>query len=196
MGQRLNIQIEANNTDTNETVVLANCYYHWSGNTYSAMELVNEIVESGIYNLDILDPVEKAIRLLEATGSGLCEDELTDTYNTPKYRISTSRNSGLIAISEEGINNTVYWEESRVTINLTTGSIDMSDMVYDVTDEFSKEELETKLKNLYELKADLNSNFDTFQDLYTELDDNVYKAYHEYGTYMFVQKNCIYRTIE
>ena len=48
MGQRLNIQIEANNIDTNETVVLANCYYHWSGNTYSAMELVNEIVESGI----------------------------------------------------------------------------------------------------------------------------------------------------
>ena len=46
------------------------------------------------------------------------------------------------------------------------------------------------------LEIDLNSNFDTFQDLYTELDDNVYKAYHESGTYMFVQENCIYRTIK
>ena len=90
MGQRLNIQIEATDTDTNETKVLANCYYHWSGYTSSAMELVNEMVNSGIYNLDILDPVEKAIRLLEATGAGLTEDELTDTYNTPKYRKYTS----------------------------------------------------------------------------------------------------------
>ncbi len=65
MGQRLNIQIEANDTDTNETEVLANCYYHWSVYTSSAMELVNEIVDSGIYKLDILDPVEKAIRLIE-----------------------------------------------------------------------------------------------------------------------------------
>ena len=149
MGQRLNIQIEANDTDTYETKVLANCYYHWSGYTSSAMGLVNEIVDSGVYNLDILDPVEKAIRLLEATGAGLAEDEITDTYNTPKYKVSTDRNLGLIAISEEGKNSTVKYEESRVTINLTTGSINMSDMFYDETDEFSSAELETKLKNLY-----------------------------------------------
>ena len=194
MGQRLNIQIEANNTDTNETVVLANCYYHWSGNTYSAMELVNEIVESGIYNLDILDPVEKAIRLLEATGAGLAGDELTDTYYAPKYKVSSDRNKGLIAISEEGTDRVADWEESRVTINLTTGSINMSDMFYDETEEFSKEVLETKLKNLYELKADLNSSFDTFHDLYAELKDNVFDISDGYC--MFVQKDCILRTIE
>ena len=194
MGQRLNIQIEANDTDTNETVVLANCYYHWSGYTYSAMELVNKIVKSGVYNLDILDPVEKAIRLLEATGAGLAEDELTDTYNTPKYKVSTGRNSGLIAISEEGTNNVAEWEESRVTINLTTGSIDMSGMFYDESDEFPNEELEMKLEDLYVLKADLNSSFDTFQDLYSELIDNVFDSTD--GCDMFVQEDCIYRTIE
>ena len=194
MGQRLNIQIEANNTDTNEIVVLANCYYHWSGYTSSAMELVNEIVKSGMYKLDILDPVEKAIRLLEVTGAGLAEDELTDTYNTPKYKVSTSRNDGLIAISEEGINRVAEWEESRVTINLTTGSINMSDMFYDETDEFSSAVYETKIKNLYELKADLNSSFDTFQDLYAEITDNVFRTSHDYD--MFVQDGCILRLIE
>ena len=194
MGQRLNIQIEANDTNTNETKVLANCYYHWSGYTHSAMELVKEIVDSGIYNLDILDPVEKAIRLLEATGAGLAEDELTEIYNTPKYKISTDRDMGLIAISKEGTNRVAEWEESRVTINLTTGSINMSDMVYDETDEFSSDELETKLKNLYELKADLNSSFDTFQGLYTEITDNVFKTSHECD--MFVQDGCILRLIE
>ena len=194
MGQRLNIQIEANNTDTNETVVLANCYYHWSGYTSSAMELVNKIVKSGINNLDILDPVEKAIRLLEATGAGLAEDELTDTYNISKYKVSTDRNLGLIAISEEGTNRVAEWEESRVTINLTTGSINMSDMFYDETDVFSRADRETKLKNLYELKADLNSSFNTFHALYTELSNNVFKTSHECD--MFVQEDCIYRLIE
>ena len=194
MGQRLNIQIEANDIDTNETKVLANCYYHWSGYTSSAMELVKEILDSGIYNLDILDPVEKAIRLLEATGAGLAEDELTDTYNTPKYKVSTDRNMGLIAISEEGTNRVAEWEESRVTINLTTGSINMSDMFYDETDEFSSAVYETKIKNLYELKADLNSSFDTFQDLYTEITDKIFNYSHECD--MFVQDGCILRLIE
>ena len=194
MGQRLNIQIEATDTDTNENVVLANCYYHWSGYTSSAMELVNKIVDSGMYNLDILDPVEKAIRLLEVTGAGLTEDELTDTYNTPKYMLATSRNDGLIAISEKGINETIKWEESRVTINLTTGSINMSDMFYDETDEFNKEELETKLKNLYKLKADLNSSFDTFHALYTEINYNLYT--YPLGSDMFVQNARIYSVIE
>ena len=194
MGQRLNIQIEANNTDTNETVVLANCYYHWSGYTSSAMGLVNEIVDSGVYNLDILDPVEKGTRLLEATGAGLAGDELTDTYYAPKYKVSSDRNKGLIAISEEGKKSTVKYEESRVTINLTTGSINMSDMVYEETDVFSRADRETKLKNLYELKADLNSSFDTFHALYIELTENVFKTSHECD--MFVQEDCIYRLIE
>ena len=194
MGQRLNIQIEANNPTTDKTEVLANSYYHWSGYTYSAFELVNKMVESGIYKLDILDPVEKAIRLLEATGAGLTKDELTDTYNTPKYMLATSRNDGLIAISEKGINDTVDWEEARVTINLTTGSINMSDMFYDETVEFSIDELETKLKNLYKLKADLNSSFDTFHTLYTELTDNVFRTSHDYD--MLVQDGCILRLIE
>lgn len=194
MGQRLNIQIEANDTDTNETKVLANCYYHWSGYTSSAMELVYEMVSSDIYRLDILDPVEKAIRLLEATGAGLSGDELTDTYYAPKYKVSTDRNIGLIAVSEEGKKSTVKWEESRVTINLTTGSIDMSDMFYDETDVFSKEDRQNLQKNLYELKADLNSSFDTFKTLYTELTDNVFKTSHECD--MFVQEDCIYRLIE
>ena len=194
MGQRLNIQIEANNQTTDKTEVLANCYYHWSGYTSSAMALVKEIVDSGVYNLVILDPVEKAIRLLEATGAGLAEDELTGMYNTPKYKVSTDRNLGLIAISEEGKNSTVKYEESRVTINLTTGSINMSDMFYDETYKFSSAKFATKLKNLYKLKADLNSSFDTFPSLYIELTENVYDSTD--GCDMFVQEDCIYRTIE
>lgn len=51
MGQRLNIQIEDNDTNINETVVLANCYYHWSGYSSSVMELVDKIAQSRVYTL-------------------------------------------------------------------------------------------------------------------------------------------------
>ena len=67
-------------------------------------------------------------------------------------------------------------------------------MFYDETDEFSSAVYETKIKNLYELKADLNSSFDTFQTLYTELTENVFDSTD--GCDMFVQEDCIYRTIE
>ena len=194
MGQRLNIQIEMDIPNSSETKVLTDCYYHWSGYTSSAMELVNEIVNSGVYKLDILDPVEKAIRLLETTGAGLAEDEFTDEYPETKFKAAVDRNEGLIAISEKGIQETQNWEEARVTVNLTTGSIDMSGMFYDETDEFEAPVYKTKLKNLYKLKADLNSSFDTFHALYTELTENVFKNSHECD--MFVQDKCIYRVIE
>ena len=70
----------------------------------------------------------------------------------------------------------------------------MSDMFYDETDEFSSKVYETKIKNLYELKADLNSSFDTFHALHTELTENVYDSTD--GCDMFVQDGCVLRVIE
>ena len=67
-------------------------------------------------------------------------------------------------------------------------------MVYEETDVFSRADRETKLKNLYELKADLNSSFDTFQDLYTELNDNLYT--YPLGSGMFMQEDSIYSIIK
>ena len=170
MGQRLNIQIEANNTDTNETKVLANCYYHWSGYTSSAFELVNEIVESGIYNLDILDPVEKAIRLLEATGAGLTEDEFTEEYPESKYKKATTRDNGLIAISQKGIRETQYLEEAIVIINLSTNMVDMGGVYY--LDEVDGEEEET-LEDIPELEYDLHTYIEDFTKVYNEFQEKV-----------------------
>ena len=171
MGQRLNIQIEANNPTSDKTEVLANCYYHWSGYTSSAMELVNEIVESGIYNLDILDPVEKAIRLLEATGAGLTKDEFTDTYTESKYKLSTSRNDGLIAISEKGMAETQNWEEARVTINLSTNMVDMGGVYF--LDEVDEEEEEETTEDIPELEYDLHTSIYEFDKVYDEFQEKL-----------------------
>ena len=63
MGQRLNIQIEMDIPESSESKVLANAYYHWSGYTSSAYELVRMIADSEYWNDEYtnMDPVEKLL---------------------------------------------------------------------------------------------------------------------------------------
>lgn len=114
MGQRLNIEIIQNG----ET--LANAYYHWSAYTSSSLELTNMILKK-VQEIHHENPVIRAIRLLEETGACLTEDEVELIHKTApleKFDIATSRNGGLIAISEKGMNETRQWEEGRVEIVL------------------------------------------------------------------------------
>lgn len=173
MGQRLNIQIEMNIPDSSESKVLANAYYHWSGYTSSAYELVKQIADSEYWNdnCTIMDPVEKAIRLLEATGAGLTKDEFTEAYPESKYKLSTDRYDGLIAISEEGILETQSWEEARVTINLSTNMVDMGG-VYFLDEEFEEDEDED-VENIPELDNDLHTPIFEFNKVYVEFQEKV-----------------------
>ena len=172
MGQRLNIQIEMDIPNSGEAKVLANAYYHWSGYTGPAYRLVKLIVNSDYWNNDctITDPVEKAIRLLEATGAGLTEDEFTEEYPESKYKKATTRDNGLIAISQKGIRETQYLEEAIVIINLSTNMVDMGGVYY--LDEVDGEEEET-LEDIPELEYDLHTYIEDFTKVYNEFQEKV-----------------------
>ena len=185
MGQRLNIQIEMDIPNSGDRQVLANAYYHWSGYTSSAYELVKMIADSPYCCEDctFTDPVEKAIRLLEATGAGLAKDEFTEEYPESKYKLSTNRNDGLIAISEEAIKETQYWEEARVTINLSTNMVDMGGVYY----LFEEEELdeEEDIEDMPELENDLYTYIEDFTKVYNEFQEKVESK----GTYKVIGTN-------
>lgn len=154
MGQRLNIQIEMDIPDSNESKVLANAYYHWLGSTRSAYELVKLIADSEYWNdnCTIMDPVEKAIRILEVTGAGLTKDEF-------------------IAISEAGMLETQNWEEARVTINLTTKMVDMGGVYY--LDEVDEEDEDETLDDIPELEYDLHTSISDFTKVYNEFHEKI-----------------------
>ena len=171
MGQRLNIQIEMDIPDSDESKVLANAYYHSSGYTSSAYELVKLIVDSGIYCLYIQDPVEKAIRMLEVTGAGLIKDEFTETYPESKYKLTTGRNDGLIAISEAEMLETQICEEARVTINLSTMKVDMGGVYY--LDEVDEEDEDEDVEDIPELEHDLYISLVDFTKVYNEFQEKV-----------------------
>lgn len=114
MGQRLNIEIVENG------VCLANAYYHWSAYTSSAFELAKKIIEA-IPKVKEELPVMKAIRLLEVTGAKLMGEEIEfakDRLLGDDFEKATDRNDGLIAISENGIDETRKWQEGAVYIYL------------------------------------------------------------------------------
>lgn len=133
MGQRLNVEIHKNGE------VLANSYYHWGAYTSSALNLTNMIlrqVESE--NNQEENEILYAISLLESTGAHLTDDELAFAQKIEpnrSFKLATSRNDGLIAISEKGIEDTRRWEEGRVEIDILTRTVK-----FDVLHMYSKED--------------------------------------------------------
>ena len=122
MGQRLNIEIRKDDK------VLANAYYHWSGYTSSSLRLTEHILNN-IEKINYENDIVKAIKLLETTGAGLTKDELDNLNEDLKslnFELANSRDDGLIAISEKGINETQDWEEARVEVHLDTQTLKLN----------------------------------------------------------------------
>lgn len=137
MGQRLNIEI------CNSTRTLANAYYHWGAYTDSALEYTAEIIDA-YHNLSgqITDELQLVVKLLEATGAGITDEEKERITHDPDFDFSginfssaIDRNEGLIAVTEKGMEETLSWEEGRVTIN-----IEEANFCFDVVSYYDKDE--------------------------------------------------------
>lgn len=123
MGQRLNVEIIDGNYSHPKMMgrTVANAYYHWSGYSESAVEILKEAVKA-IEKIKEKDPLIRAIKVLEATGASLTEEELEKGKDILNGYVSTSdvisRNDGFIAVTKEGIEETRSWEEGRIEIHL------------------------------------------------------------------------------
>ena len=167
MGQRLNIQFEDN------TGVLANAYYHWSGYTNSSMLLTDKIISSDLIDDTSISNKVKAVKLLELTGAGLTRDEFNDDFPSHLYKAASTRAEGLIAISKEGIEETQSWEEVRVTINLDTQQIHL-DIYWDVdSDDYDPEDIIKQDEVTYDSELNYEDvSFEKFPELYKEFELN------------------------
>lgn len=122
MGQRLNLEIRDNDK------VLANAYYHWYGYTGSSLDLLKIVVEK-YRNADAIGGVKLAVELLSATGAGFNDEEVERVKKIPEFagielQPAVNRNEGLLAITQEGIEETQRYAEETVIFDIGTEEID------------------------------------------------------------------------
>ena len=145
MGQRLNIEIVKNRK------TLANSYYHWSGYSSSAIEMVTSIIKNFNYikKYKVENVKDKdlllAIRLLEITDAGMREDTINEAIKKVglvdeniNFKKCNGRNYGIIEVEEKGMKENRYWEEGRVTIDIENEDINFRVFNY-ITEEEVKE---------------------------------------------------------
>lgn len=180
MGQRLNIEIKKK--ETNETI--ANCYYHWSAYTRSALDLTLEIIENTISVNHNEKEVDKmyAIRLLESTGAGVISDEydLLTEKEQRVCRVGENRNLGLISFTEKGIEETRKWEEGRVEIYLPniTDYFEQIKEIRVTFDVFYRQDIESTKEDYAEYNIDYDDLIEFDFDLWNMTRADLYELFN------------------
>lgn len=134
MGQRLVITIHAFNED------IAKIYYHWSAYTTSALQEAKDIID----NVNWFDTTSKdelilrITRQLEKCGGGVSihdREAFKKKYPNETFEDDINRNYGLIAITENGMEELEYWSEGDLTIDFDEEKVYNEVMITYVSDE-------------------------------------------------------------
>lgn len=137
MGQRLVVNIEA------DDVTVASIYYHWSAYTMSALYTIRDIINS-LYNGGF-DPENftkeelmlRVINMCEASGGRLSQieydgDPSIEASNFKKmfpnreYKTSGSRDDGIVAFTDIGIEYQNGWADGCAKIDLSNDKIELN----------------------------------------------------------------------
>lgn len=142
MGQRLVITINQYGED------IAKLYYHWSAYSLSALQEARDVINV-LYDDEnkIKDLRLRLIRFCEQNGGGIRGGEGSDEwkYITQLYpneifkKENISRNSGLIALSQDGMEDFQGWSEGDIYIELDEGRvINYVNCCYDNINEYNE----------------------------------------------------------
>lgn len=189
MGERLNIEILKGDK------LLANSYYHWSGFTSSSIVLTKNII-GFLKNFEFgEDEVLDSIKILESSGAGMTEEEINlSSYDKSLFKKCEGRNNGLINISEEGMDETRYWEEERVQIDIKNNKVnfgslrifnnpkDINEYIVDYGGLDNIEIFDLNLKDSFSFEE-----FKIFGDTILNLiEDKIYKVRNEEGSLIVI----------
>lgn len=143
MGQRLVVTVKSAGED------LCKMYFHWSAYTISAlMEVRDMMAEFPMETNSKEDAILYFIRYCEEYGGGIDGGMYSKEWNyiTNKYpnykfkRENINRNRGLIAISEDGMDEMQSWSEGDIYINLDEMTVHNEIFLYyDDIDEYNRE---------------------------------------------------------
>lgn len=189
MGQRLVITVQKNEKE------LAKIYYHWSAYTtsalYEARDLINHLKDDYKSERDLqLD----LIRFVE--GRGGCIDggaeskeglAIQEIFPNEDFSVTGSRNQGLIAITEDGMEDIQGWSEGDLIIDLTKKEIQNAVLIFFISVDELNECMEEnyKLEDLKVLQYDPEHfSFDSIDNVIKEINET-YIGRTKDGVYLF-----------
>ena len=176
MGQRLVITVQKNEKE------LAKIYYHWSAYTtsalYEARDLINHLKDDYKSERDLqLD----LIRFVEGRGGCIYGSEGSKEFNKIQeifpdedFSSNGSRNEGLIAITEDGMDDIQMWSEGDLIIDLDDNLITNEVLdYYRNIEQFNKYyEEDYTLDKIPELENDIEYiHFDNLNNVIEELNE-------------------------
>lgn len=182
MGQRLVVTVNDNGKD------ICKMYFHWSAYSMSALYVTRDILDAILSDDDIMDLRLRLIRFCEAYGGGIKNGKDSDEWkyiqNTYPNEIfkeeGISRNCGLIAISEDGMNDLQDWSEGDIIINIDTHRvINLVNWFYDSVygynnnrKEWDSDWIDVCLEDIPELECNLcDFNYEDIDYLIEALDN-------------------------
>lgn len=160
MGQRLVITIKKNNKD------IAKVYYHWSAYTLAGLCETQDLIMGIQTNSDDIEEIRRSILEYVFSKGGTIdgypnsnETKIIQEMFKDIEMQDGSRNEGLIAFSEEGMEELQSWSEGNSIIDL-----DRKEIEYNVF--FTENDEEKHKDKLKECKYDFNHiRFDQLVDV-------------------------------
>lgn len=146
MGQRLVVNLVRDNE------IIANSYFHWSGYTETALQMTGNIIANlqSMKDLKKANPLDIAIAAFaipdytpgfDSSERDYIEKNYTDR-DISEIPFNNDRNEGLMAISKQGIDDSVSAGEMIVDIKIDDGTI-VGEFVYpDESDEYGDDAME------------------------------------------------------
>lgn len=144
MGQRLVITFYKNKAQEKP---FASIYYHWSAYSLSALEELDDLLDESqefFLNKDYSD--KTWIPYLCSKVSGVTYDDVDDYINQYDQNYSENtqvdRNNGILAISDSGIENHLFWSEGTLLVYLEEETFDFTGLMWEMDRNDFKEYLE------------------------------------------------------
>lgn len=195
MGQRLVAKIRFKDQD------IASIYYHWSAYTISALEEALSIVQCAEKCKTVREMQLSLIRMVEANGGGIYGGKdgaefkyIQGLFPRKKFKEDGySRTYGLIALTEEGMEDLLYWAEGVVEVDFDSGIV-YNDVFFSYDYDEYKREMEDageKAQPLEQLE-DIGMNISVIE--FGELEE-VIRELVRMGTYTFRNGHMIYELI-
>lgn len=171
MGQRLNFEL------VSVEGIKLNVYYHWSGYTKDALEILKDYSKLDGKLISIFQKLqEEGARLTPKEVEYVVNNKILGLDFDLIKQDNIDRNSGLISFSKEGMKETEFWQECGVKLDFKSNTAHLFEAFWEIKDIETILEYHNKIKEIESLWCDIK-DCENLCNTLLEIEDDDYFIY-------------------